>query len=300
MDLPTHFFFGILIGLVFFPSNPEAVLLIGFGALLPDLDREYWYVREQKYADEQYHRARFHNVFMIVLSFLVSPYLSVGVFIHMLQDSFTTAKDRGVEWFYPATRLVKRGLYDPNMKPTKPDQKEKVYFYQEDPLGYVNAADPDLREGDQPVPWRRVYGFAQNSHLLDRGFAFGSLALIIIWLVFPSNLTYVQQSMTYFKGSYPIWLVGFGSVALLYAAGETQRRDKSPRLPQLKPIQFPLLLIGVALFAFWFVLYRGEIISNLKVIFAEPLIILVGTVTVPVVAYVLVKWYTRGNNKAIV
>jgi hypothetical protein len=79
MDLPTHFFFGILIGLVFFPSNPEAVLLIGFGALLPDLDREYWYVHEQKYADEQYHRARFHNVFMIVLSYLVSPYLSVGV-----------------------------------------------------------------------------------------------------------------------------------------------------------------------------------------------------------------------------
>ena len=50
---------------------------------------------------------------MIVLAFLVSPYLSVGVFIHMLQDSFTTAKDRGVEWFYPVTRLVKRGLYRP-------------------------------------------------------------------------------------------------------------------------------------------------------------------------------------------
>ena len=136
------------------------------------------------------------------------------------------------------------------MKPTTPDKKEKVYFYQEDPLGYVNAADPDIREGDQPVPWRRVYGFAQNSHLLDRGFAFGSLALIVIWLVFPSNLTYVQQSMTYFKESFLIWLVGFGSVALLYAAGETQRRDKSPRLPQLKPIQFPLLLIRGCPFCF--------------------------------------------------
>src|ERR1700732_1964433 len=76
MDLPTHFAFGILIGLVFFGGNPEAGLLIGFGALLPDLDREYWYVREQKYADEQYHRARFHNVFAIAAACLVSPYLS--------------------------------------------------------------------------------------------------------------------------------------------------------------------------------------------------------------------------------
>src|SRR5579872_1360220 len=247
MDLPTHFAFGLLIGLVFFAGKPEGVMLIGLGALLPDLDREYWYVREQKYADEQYHRARFHNVFIIGAAYLVSPYLSIGVFLHMLQDSFTTAKDRGVEWFYPVTRLVKRGLYDPNMKLTKPAPKEKVYFYQEDPLGYVNAADPDLREGDQPVPWRRVYGFAQNSHLLDRGFVFGSAVLIVLWLVFPSNFTYIQLSMTYFRGAFPLWIVGFGAIALLYAAGETQRRDKQPKLPELKPIQFPMLIAGVAL-----------------------------------------------------
>ncbi|MDA4112355.1 MAG: metal-dependent hydrolase [Thaumarchaeota archaeon] len=300
MDLPTHFAFGLLIGLVFFASKPEAVLLIGFGALLPDLDREYWYVREQKYADEQFHRARFHNVFIIVAAFLVSPFLSIGVFIHMLQDSFTTAKDRGVEWFYPATRFVKRGLYDPNMKPQKPDPKEKVYFFQEDPLGYVNAADVDLREGDAPVPWRRVYGFAQNSHLLDRGFAFGSLALIIVWLAFPTSLSYIQNSLSYIRGNFILWLVGYGSIALLYMAGETQRRDKLPRVPQLKPIQFPLLVVGVALLALWFVLYRVAIYQNLQIIFADPLIIIVGTITVPVVTYILVKWYTRGGKTAIV
>jgi membrane-bound metal-dependent hydrolase YbcI (DUF457 family) len=129
MDLPTHFAFGLLIGLVFLAGKPESVLLIGLGALLPDLDREYWYVCAQKYADEQYHRARFHNVFAIVVAYLVSPYLSISVFIHMLQDSFTTAKDRGVEWFYRATRFVKRGLYDQKMNPQKPDPKEKIYFF---------------------------------------------------------------------------------------------------------------------------------------------------------------------------
>ncbi len=83
---------------------------------------------------------------------LVNPFFSLGIFLHMLQDSFTTAKDRGVEWFYPLTRLVKRGMYDSSMSPAAPDTKVKVYFYQEEILGYADAADPDLRVGTQPVP----------------------------------------------------------------------------------------------------------------------------------------------------
>lgn len=80
------------------------------------MTREYWYVRpkkfadeQQQYAEEQVHRARFHNVFMPPAAYLVSPLLSLGVFLYMLQDSFTTAKDRGVERFYPVTRLIRRG-----------------------------------------------------------------------------------------------------------------------------------------------------------------------------------------------
>src|SRR5712692_7420668 len=151
MDLPTHFVFAIAVGLVFF-GRYDFALLMALGALLPDLDREYWFVRVKKYSDEQYHRARFHNVFVLPAAYLVSPYLAIGVFLHMLQDSFTTAKDRGVEWFYPLTRLVKRGLYDSSGTPQQKDPKEHVYFYQEDPHGLINQADPDLREtGLDPV-----------------------------------------------------------------------------------------------------------------------------------------------------
>lgn len=92
MDLPSHLSFGLAIGLVFFGNNPEIVLLIGLGTLIPDLDREYWYVRQQIYAEEQYHRARFHNVFPILIGYLLNPFFSLGNFLHMLQDSFTTAK----------------------------------------------------------------------------------------------------------------------------------------------------------------------------------------------------------------
>ena len=94
--------------------------------------------------------------------------------------------------------------------------------------------------------------------------------------------------------------MGFGAIALLYAAGETQRRDKQPKLPKLKPIQFPLLIVGVALLAFWFVLFGSKILQNLEIVFADPVLIIAGTVSVPIVAYLLVKWYTRDNKTAIV
>ncbi len=135
MDLPSHLSFGLAVALVFY-GRPEVALLVGLGTLVPDLDREYWYVREKKYAEEQYHRARFHNVFLIVLGYLISPFFSLGIFLHMFQDSFTTAKDRGVEWFYLLTRLVKMGLYDEKMQQQPPHEKHRVYFYQRDPIRY--------------------------------------------------------------------------------------------------------------------------------------------------------------------
>lgn len=300
MDLPSHLSFGLAIGLVFFGDRPEIVLLIGLGTLVPDLDREYWYVKEKVYADEQYHRARFHNVFLILLGYLVNPFFSLGIFLHMLQDSFTTAKDRGVEWFYPLTRLVKRGMYDQSMNPAKPDASSKIYFYQEDVLGYANAADPDLREGTQPVPWRRVYGFAQNSHLLDRGFLFGSLAIIVIWLVYPFGFQHAHQIAGFMESAEPVWLVGYAAVAALFVAGETQRRDKLPKIPQLKPIQVPPFIVGVLLLLVWGILFWPETLSNLENILSDPIPVVGGAVTIPIVALLLVKYYTRGGKTAIV
>jgi membrane-bound metal-dependent hydrolase YbcI (DUF457 family) len=299
VDLPSHLSFGLAIDLVFFGNNPEIVLLIGLGTLVPDLDREYWYVRQQVYAEEQYHRARFHNVFLILIGYLVNPFFSLGIFLHMLQDSFTTAKDRGVEWFYPLTRLVKRGMYDQTMSQSKPDPTVKVYFYQEDVLGYVNAADADLREGNQPVPWRRVYGFAQNSHLLDRGFLVGSLTIIAIWLAYPFGFVHAHQ-VSEFIESNPIWIIGYAAVALLFVAGETQRRDKLPKLPQLKPLQVPLFVLGIALLLVWGVMFRFETLANLENILADPIPLVAGVVAIPVVSFILVRYYTRGGRSAIV
>src|SRR2546426_4793327 len=100
--------------------------------------------------------------------------------------------------------------------------------------------------------------------------------------------------------SNPIWVIGYAAVAVLFAAGETQRRDKLPRLPQLKPAQVPLFVIGVALLVVWFLLFRFEILANLENILADPIPLVAGIVAIPLVSLILVKYYTRGGRKAIV
>lgn len=313
MDLPTHFAFSLAVGLAFF-SKPEIALIVGLGALLPDLDREYWYVPEMKYAEEQAHRALFHNVVVIAIAYLISPFLSLGVFLHVLQDSFTTVKDRGVEWFYPFTRMAKKGVYDATGTPQSPDPKERVYFYQEDPPGLVKLADPDLQEPNkEPVPWRRVYGFAQNSHLLDRGFLFGSFTIVVLWLVDPLNSRSVSSSV---GSASHLWgiVAGYGAVALLFASGETQsaleraraktgqpsKPDPASRLRMLRPIQLPLLVIGIALFAAPAVLYSGGIIRNVEDAFSDPFLPFTSAVATLVVAVAVVKWQTRRGRTTVV
>src|SRR5689334_14480559 len=92
----------------------------------------------------------------------------------------------------------------------------------------------------------------------------------------------------------------YAAIGVLFAAGETQRRDKLPRLPQLKPAQVPLFVIGVVLFVIWFALFRFEILANLENILADPIPVLAGATAIPIVAFTLVKYYTRGGRKAIV
>jgi hypothetical protein len=302
MDLPTHFFFGLAIGFVFFGRQPEYALLIGLGALLPDLDREYWFIPPKQYAEEQRHRALLHNVVVIALTFAVSPFLSLGVFLHVLQDSFTTVKDRGVEWFYPFTRLAKRGRYDAEGNERPLDPAEHVYFYQEDPPGLVKFADTDLQEEqDKPIPWRRVYGFALNSHLLDRGFLFGSVAVLLVWLFVPTpSLTFPNLSVLLQTppDTYGTWSLGLVAVATLFLAGEIDRRDVArPVLGKLTTLKIPIFVIGIVLLGGWVFLYRVSIGSNISIAVAQPIQIVAIVILIPVIAVLLIWQQTRRGKE---
>ena len=302
LDLPTHFAFGLALGFVFFGNEPEFALLIALGTLLPDLDREYWFVPAKQYAEEQRHRALFHNVVFMALIYAVSPFLSLGVFLHVLQDSFTTVKDRGVEWFYPFTRLARRGLYDVHGNERPRDQKGHIYFYQEDPPGLTKFADTDLQETTKdPVPWRRVYGFALNSHLLDRGFLLGSLAVLLTWLIIPDadgtlpNLNVLIQTQA---SIYEIWVLGLIAIGTLFFAGEIDRRDKNhPHLGKLKILKIPIFLLGLFGLGGWVVLYRDSIGSNISAAVSQPYQLVAIIFLIPLIAFILIRQKSRDTKK---
>lgn len=297
--MPTHAFFGLAIGLVFF-GHPEFALLVALGALIPDLDREYWFVPVSVYRDEQLHRALLHNVFVMGLFYLVSPFLSLGIFLHMLLDSFTTSKDRGCEWFWPLSRLVKRGLYNYNMKPQPLDPKERVYFYQEDVKAAIEYAEPDLPEPESP--WRRVYGPALNSNLLDRGVLCGAIGITIVWMLtqYFSNSTLLLDNLS----KCGLLLVAYFSIIALFIGGELDRRDQEAPFgkKQLDPLKkvsilkIPLVILGGFLAVLWLILYREEILGNLEFICSNWIPILAAGLIVTISSIAIVKWHTRKSQ----
>lgn len=292
MNLVTHAVFGLAIGFIFFGRVDIAILIV-VGSLLPDLDREYWFIPQREYREEQYHRALFHNIFFMIGIYLANVYASLGIFLHSLLDSFTTVKDRGCEWLFPISRLVKRGRRDANGKEQPIDPRERIYFYQEDPNGLLENADPDLRNpGEKPVPWRRIYGPALNGQILDHSILFGSLMLVLLWLIWPSHygdvVTFVNEQRLGF-------LTGILSLILLYVSGELDRRGKINR-----KYSYVILFTGIALGIYSLSLYKDEILINLTSIFTNWMFIFVGVIAVFIVSFLVIKWHTRANKVAIV
>jgi hypothetical protein len=226
MNLTTHVMFGIAIGAVFV-GKPELILLIAIGSMIPDLDREYGLLSEESFRHHQVHRALFHNFVFLGFVYLVNPFLGIGAFLHTFLDALTTAKDRGVEWLYPFTRLVKRSVFDSHGERIPLDPKQKIYFYQNEPLALTKKTDVDLKPDAAHLPWRRTYGPGLSGKLLDQGILVGSASLVLLLLLFSALGIHTFVDLTYhpLKLSFTIPL----SIAIIggfanYAAGEVYRR----------------------------------------------------------------------------
>jgi len=235
----------------------------------------------------------------MLLAYLVSPFLSLGVFLHVLQDSFTTCKDLGCEWFYPISRLVKRGLYDENGHPQHENFDELVCFYQEDPHALVEHADNDLWD-EGPSPWRRVYGPAQNSSLLNRGFLYCSIAIIVLWVFMPnvSNLDYLLSiTLTrYFILFFWIYFCGDS-----FPSRRTGPKRPTAQSAQIQLREIPNFALGLILFSVWLFAYRAEILANLETIYSNLIPVLLGVGIVILVILAVIKWQTRtGKTPALV
>jgi hypothetical protein len=183
MNLSTHIMCGILVGALLF-GKPEIALMVGVGSAIPDLDREYGFFSKESFRIRQIHRALFHNFLFIGIVYLINPFFGIGAFLHSFLDSFTTTRDRGVEWLYPFSRMVTKAVYNSDGNKLPLDSRHKIYFLQNDLPGLTRRTTKDIKPGEVPVPNRRTYGPALSGKFLDRCIFFGSVAIFLLLLLF--------------------------------------------------------------------------------------------------------------------
>jgi len=244
--------FGIAVGAVFF-GKPEIILLVGLGSAIPDLDREYGFLSKEYFTRLQIHRALCHNFLFLGLVYLVNPFLGLGAFLHTLLDALTTARDRGVEWLYPFTRLVNRAAYDYNGDRIELDPKHKIYLLQNELPVLTKETTKDLKPGRQTLPWRRTYGPALSGGLLDQGIFLGSLAIALLLLL--SSALGLQKFIDITirpidpSFDFPFW-IGVLGVGLSFVEGELGRKQL---MKKFKPDRIYKALfylsIGIMIFA---------------------------------------------------
>ncbi|HZW84694.1 MAG TPA: metal-dependent hydrolase [Nitrososphaerales archaeon] len=260
MNFPTHVMFGIAVGAVFF-GKPEVILLVGFGSAIPDLDREYGFLSKESFTRRQVHRALCHNFLFLGLVYLVNPFLGLGAFLHTLLDALTTARDRGVEWLYPFTRLVNRAAYDYNGDRIEPDPNHKIYLLQNELPVLTKETTKDLKPGYKTLPWRRTYGPALSGGLLDQGIFLGSVAIALL-LLFSSALSLQKFiDLEQLPGSpsfyLPFW-IGVLGVGLSFVEGELGRKQL---IKKFKPDRIYQGLFYVSVGIMLFALVLGAVMN---------------------------------------
>ena len=107
---------------------------------------------KESFRNRQPHRALCHKLLFLGFVYLVNPFVALGAFLHTLLDALTTARDRGVEWLYPFTRLVKRAVYDYDGKRLALDPKQKIYLLQNELPVLTEKTTKDIKPGEQMLP----------------------------------------------------------------------------------------------------------------------------------------------------
>jgi hypothetical protein len=274
--------FGALIGALFF-GRLDIILLVAIGSVLPDMDREYGFFSKDYFREHQLHRALFHNFVFIGIVFLISPFLAIGAFCHTLLDGLNTAKDRGVEWLYPFSRLVKKARYDHAGKKIEFDSKTKVYMYQNDPVELTRKTAEDMKDYTLR-PWRRIYGPFYSGGILDTGIFIGStililfLALLSVFRIRTFIEFYQPQFSLSFIGPLIISVLG---VSLVLGVGEIKRHIEAKRASRSPPmlyklsflVSLSLIAVGVGLGAYLNPSSYNTFINNLPYVAAGILIL---------------------------
>ena len=236
MNLGSHIFFAGVVTAVF-TGNPYFALLAGIGSFIPDLDREYIFVSPKTFREEELHRSLFHNLLFLSALFFVNVWLALGAFLHSFLDSFTTEKDKGVEWLFPFSRLVKRGRFELAAKSngggctldlvdTKPH--DRVCFINEDSPEATKLSDPDLKE-PHAVPWRRTYGPATNGQLLDKWLALASFSAFLVYALVNPDFAMAGKNLLFSTQIIPPMCLLTG-IVLVFLGGWLKKNKRNRKL----------------------------------------------------------------------
>jgi hypothetical protein len=298
MNLPTHIMFGALIGALFF-GRWDIILLVAIGSVIPDMDREYGFFSKDYFREHQLHRALCHNFVFIGIVFLINPYLALGAFCHTLLDGINTAKDRGVEWLYPFSRLVKKAKYDQVGKKIAFDIKTKLYMYQNDPVELTRKTAEDMKDFTLR-PWRRIYGPFYSGGIFDIGLFVGSTALItfLTLLSVYGVRTFIDFYPSQFSFNFigPLSIGALG-ISLVLGIGEIKRHKEAKKASRSPPMLYKLsfffsislIVSGVGLGAYLNQSPNLTFTSNLPYLAA-------GTLIVFLVAVVVLKIYSSKSS----
>jgi len=218
MNLNTHIAAALVVGTLLY-HDPSVAVLVGIGAALPDLDREYVFTSRRVFARFQIHRALFHNIFFALGTLMFNYYVGLGVLLHIALDLLTSPTDRGVELFFPLGRFVKK--YKLSYRGGIKEPGKGLMWYLEDPLPLIRrTADPGLKE-EKGFPWLRVYGPFKNSRIVDWGIFYTSVVFLVFLMGLPGFLTWFSEVLRVAFTKYTFVSVG---TVLFYGIGEAWRR----------------------------------------------------------------------------
>jgi hypothetical protein len=300
MNITTHGVVALVLGIVLF-HNLELALIVVIGAVIPDLDREYFFLKRDSFRALQLHRALLHNFVVAAILWVANPLLALGALSHYFLDIFTSATDRGIEFLFPFTRVVGTWLYGIKgetkngvkmFKYTVKEKKtgeKKLQWWVEDPWRLLyETSDIDLQE-PSPQPWRRSYGPFKNDRIVDWGIFAGSV-LFLILLAVPVALRTTFYASAGNLLHMLLFLLAFGGVAIFFRVGEWSRKQSGE--PQLKLTNWPAdaaLLLGVMLFfagGFFGEVFSLHLPSNLITL---ALVVAIGSIVVGLLASYVCK-----------
>lgn len=148
--------------------------------------------------------------------------------------------------------MVTKAVYDSDGNKLALDPKHKIYFLSNDLPGLTRRTTKDIKPGEIPVPNRRTYGPALSGKFLDRCLLFGSMALVLVMLLF--SVLGLRQfiDLSLHKATLSLiipLLIGSIGVFMNFIVGELDRK-KLVKIKSDRPYKFSFILsLGIIIFA---------------------------------------------------